>query len=369
MNALEEKLNQRNLPSLFCFDGENEIKTKEEWEKVGRPYWKNILLQEEYGLFPAVWEPTVTAKKNTIDFAGKATWESVTFAFERGEKSHQVETQLIYPKKDTPAPFFIYLNFRPDVPDRYLPVEEIIDHGFGIFAVCYNDITRDNDDFSSGLAGLFSDGERKGKEAGKIVYWAYMASRMMDYLQTRKEADLHAIGVAGHSRLGKTALLAAALDERFAFVCSNDSGCSGAALSRNRAEGGEKIEDICRKFPYWFCPDYKAYVNREENMPFDQHCLLALIAPRRAYIGGAIEDVWADNENQFLCCVAASPAWELYGEEGIVTEDRLPVCGDILTEGGVGFHLRSGKHYHSRTDWLIYMDAVEKAYQRQSSAK
>jgi hypothetical protein len=282
--------------------------------------------------------------------------------FQKGEKSHSIPTQLIYPKNKTNSPFFIFINFRRDIPDLYFPLEEIIDNGFGVFTVCYQDITTDDGDFSNGLAGLFQDCERKNDDTGKIIYWSYVCSRMMDYLTTRTEADPSKIGVIGHSRLGKTALVTGAFDERFTFVCANDSGCSGAALSRGRCDGGESIKTIYERFPYWFCPNYKQYVENETNMPFDQHCLLSLVAPRVAYVGGAIEDVWADNENQFLNCVASSKVWALYDKKGVIAPDRLPVCGDVFTDGEVGFHLRSGKHYLSRTDWLVYISAIKKYF-------
>ena len=360
--VLAKELEKRNLPDLLTSESGEKVSTVERWESELRPYWKNVLLEHCYGKTPPLVEPEIETKRNLIDFAGKAVWETVSFTFTVNGKQHTVPTQLIAPVGAKNVPFFIYLNFRPDIPDRYLPVEEIIDNGFGIFSVCYEDVTSDNVDFTTGLAGLFESETRALHGTGKIRYWAYMASRMMDYLLTRDEADKTAIGVAGHSRLGKTALLTAALDERFAFVCSNDSGCSGAALTRGRCEGGEPVEVICRKFPHWFAPIYQTYVGRENEMPFDQHALLALIAPRKVFIGGAIEDVWADNDNQFLSCVAASNIWELYGKVGMISPDRLPVVGDVWTDGGVGFHLRAGKHYHSRTDWLIYMDAVKKAF-------
>jgi hypothetical protein len=362
--VLSEELKKRALPELFLTPDGKQISTKEEWENILRPYWREVLLREEYGRVPPYVAPEIQTERKYIDFAGKAVWETVSFRFNASGKEHVVPTQLIYPADGKKHPFFIYLNFRPDIPDIYLPVEELIDNGFGIFSVCYNDVTMDNDDFTTGLAALFQTGERTADDTGKIGYWSYMASRMMDYLQTRPEADHAAIGVAGHSRLGKTALLTAALDERFAFVCSNDSGCCGAALSRGRCEGGERVVDIFNRFPYWFSPSFAKYAEAVETMPFDQHCLLALVAPRAAYIGGAIQDVWADNDNQLLNCVVSSKAWELYGKTGIITPDRLPVCGDIFTDGDVGFHLRAGKHYHSRTDWLVYMDAVKKYLSR-----
>ena len=95
-------------------------------------------------------------------------------------------------------------------------------------------------------------------------------------------------------------------------------------------------------------------------MPFDQHCVLALVAPRKAYIGAALEDVWADTDSQYLNCVASTKAWNLYGKEGFIAPDRLPVCGDVFTDGEVGFHLRAGKHFYSRADWQVYVNAIKK---------
>lgn len=360
MPIIEKELQKRALPDLFVMPNGERASTKEEWENILRSYWREILLKEEYGKLPEKLTPTVTTERMYVDFSGKATWDKVYFTFEREGKTHTVTTQLFAPADGEKHPFFIYLNFRENIPDMYLPVEELIDNGFGIFTVCYTAVTSDNGDFSSGLAGLFSTEPRKEDEAGKIVHWAYMAMQMMDYLRTRPEADPSAIGISGHSRLGKTALLTAALDERFAFVCSNNSGCSGAALTRCRCEGGESVKSIWDRFPFWFCPNFEKYSENVEAMPFDQHCLLALVAPRAAYIGGALMDVWADNDNQFLNCVAATPVWELYGKTGLVTPDKMPECGDTLTEGDVGYHLRAGKHFQSRTDWLVYMDAVKK---------
>ncbi len=359
-NILKQELEKRELPDLFVLPNGERIHNKDGWEKIMRPYWKDVLLNEEYGKQPELIEPQITVKEQPIDFAGKITWEEIDFRFAKNGKAHTVPTQLLLPSGKRRVPVFVVLNFRADVPDRYLPVEEIIDNGFGIFTVCYNDITKDNGDFTDGLAALFQDGERGPCATGKIGYWAYMASRMMDYLQTRPEINKKEIGVAGHSRLGKTALLCAALDERFAFVCANNSGCSGAALARGRGKGGESIRDICVKFPYWFCPKYLEYADKEKGLPFDQHCLIALIAPRRVYIGGAIQDVWADNDNQFLSCVAASEAWGVYDRKGVIAKDRLPVVGDIFIDGEVGFYLREGKHFFSRSDWLVYLAAVKK---------
>lgn len=358
---IREELNKRNLPDLFLMPNGKRITNREEWEQIARPYWRELILREEYGQSLPVVTPVVSVQQKESDFAGKATWQEVNFTFEVNGNTHTVPTQLIYPKDVENIPFFIYLDFYQTIPSEFLPVEEIIDNGFGVFCVCYNDVAKDNVDFTDGLAGLFQQGERGENDAGKLMYWAYMTSRMLEYLQTRKEVDKNAIGVAGHSRLGKTALLAGALDERFAFVCPNNSGSCGVAISRNRCKNGETLAAICTNFPFWFCPQFVNYVEKEDELPFDQHCLVALIAPRALYVGCAVEDIWADTNNQFLACVESSKAWSLYNTQGLIAPNRIPSAQDVFTDGNLGFHLREGTHYHSRTDWQIYMNAV-KAY-------
>lgn len=263
------------------------------------------------------------------------------------------------PNKDGKHPFFICINFRDCIPDRYIPVEEIVDNGFAVISFCYNDVTRDNGDFTDGLASvLYENGKREECDAGKIAMWAWAAQRVMDYAQTLDCLDFERSIVCGHSRLGKTALLAAATDDRFKFAYSNNSGCSGAAISRGKI--GEKIEDICRNFPYWFCERYKRYVNKEYEMPFDQHYLAALIAPRYVYISSAKEDTWADPDSEMLTCYAISEVYEKYGLKGFICDDRFPQVGDEYHEGCVGYHLRAGLHYFSREDWQKIMNFVKK---------
>ncbi len=362
MSIILSELQKRKLPNLLCDKNGNGITTVSAWTDNMRPFLKELILKEEYGQLPPYIKPEISTSTVNVNFAGKATWEKVEFAFTNEKNSYTVPTQLIIPKGKLNCPFVIYINFGAEVPHRYIPAEEIIDNGFAIFSVNYNDITMDNGDFKHGIAGLFYNGERKGDSAGKIAYWAYMAIHMMDYLKERSEAKESLIGIAGHSRLGKTALLAAALDERFDFVCSNNSGCSGVALSRGCCKGGESLYDIYTRFPFWFAPNYEKYINNPELLPFDQHALLSLVAPRMILVGAAYEDRWADNDNQFLACVAASPIWNLYGKKGFISPDKMPEIGDNFNDGDICFHLRSGEHFHSRFDWNVYMQSVKKHF-------
>ena len=166
--------------------------------------------------------------------------------------------------------------------------------------------------------------------------------------------------VVGHSRLGKTALWAGAGDERFAMVVSNESGCGGAALERRNF--GETVRRITTVFPHWFCPNFAGWAGRAPEMPFDQHVLLAMTAPRPLYVASAAEDLWADPRGEFLAAVAAAPAWELFGKEGLGTAD-FP-APDAPVGGSIGYHVRSGAHDLLAWDWERFADFAEKALPR-----
>ena len=313
----------------------------------------DIMQYEVYGYLPQKPDKLEwTVKNNYIGnfCAGKATAQYVELTAYWGEKSFKFPFMAVIPTAKGPHPFFVHINFRPNVPDRYMPTEEIVDQGFACLSFCYEDVTKDNNDFTSGLAGvLYENGVRNPRDCGKIAMWAWAAQRVMDYAETEPRLDKSCTIVCGHSRLGKTALLCGATDERFKFAYSNNSGCSGASITRDKV--GERVADITKMFPYWFCESYAQYANREHEMPFDQHYLIASVAPRYAYVASASEDLWAAPDSEMLSCVAASEAYESMGLVGFVCENRLPKIGDLYHEGCIGFHERAGLHYFSREDW------------------
>lgn len=320
----------------------------------------DILFREEYGYMPPkpmdmTWEEKKHSFRNFC--AGKADFHKVelTCRMEKGDFSFPVYASI--PRGEGKYPFFVMINFRDSVPDLYQPTEELIDNGFAVLSFCYNDVTSDNGDFTNGLAGiLYENGKRGDSDPGKIAMWAWAAQRVMDYAETLDCLDHSRACVCGHSRLGKTAMLAAATDERFAFAHSNNSGCSGAAITRDKV--GERVANICDHFPFWFCENYKKYAEKEQEMPFDQHYLAACIAPRYLNIAGADEDKWADPDSEMLTCVAVSEVYEAMGQKGFICEDRLPKIGDVYHEGSIGYHLRSGTHYFAREDWHRLMEFI-----------
>ena len=351
MPKAEDRGERAILPSLFGKD-----KT-ENWEKR-RKELGEILAGEEYGKIPPPLPFRAEILKTQEEFAGKGFMEWLSLHFEREEAAFSFPARLIYPKGGRKFPFFIFANFSDAVPDRYFPAEEIIDHGFGVLSFCYQDVSADLDSFGQGAEKLFFSGDRAPSDFGKISLWAWAMSRLLDYLLQRGLADENRIAAIGHSRLGKTALWAGANDERFSFVFSNNSGCSGAALSRNKS--GETVKIITDAFPHWFCKNYRKYADHEASMPFDQHFLLAMIAPRTVAIGAAKEDTWADSRSQYLSCRAAESAYRLF-RPGTSFEDDSPRTGKEYGTSGIFFREREGTHYLSRADWLYYLRIMEKS--------
>jgi hypothetical protein len=320
----------------------------------------DLLLREEYGYLPEV-PDSVHAELVTRDkgfCAGKADLEVYNLVCECSFGRFSFPIRVVIPKKNRPVPAFVHINFRPDVPDKYQPTEEIIDAGYAVLSFCYKEVTSDDGDFTNGLAGfVYPDGKRAPDSCGKLGLWAWAAMRVLDYALTLDSIDPSRISVTGHSRLGKTALLAGMLDERFYCAFSNDSGCSGASIARDN--DGETVKKIVDRFPYWFCENYYKYSDNEDSMPFDQHFLVAANYPHRVYVASAEEDAWACPKNELLSCVLASEFYKKHGGVGFPSDGTMPECGKPITGGDIGYHIRKGSHYQSREDWNYYIKFLE----------
>ncbi len=178
-------------------------------------------------------------------------------------------------------------------------------------------------------------------------------SRAIDYLVTDPAINNKEIAVAGHSRGGKTSLWCGVQDSRVSLVISSCSGCSGAAITRGKT--GEHIKDITERFPFWFCSNYRKYADKEEAMPFDQHLLLGLIAPRPLYLSEKSFDSWCDPRAEFESLKQGSRIYELYGNRSLVKE-TMPSPEQGIVLGNLGYHIKSGAHDMDEYDWERYLN-------------
>jgi len=244
------------------------------------------------------------------------------------------------------------------------PVERYIDAGYAYASFQASDVIRDRKDEALAQLAALRESEGIGS-TGAIMVWSYAFSAIIDHLELEPRADTSRIAVWGHSRHGKSVLVAAAWDTRIALTISHQSGFGGAAL--NRSETGEGLKGVTGGarlagvvgvpgYPYWFAPEYAGYAGRLDEIPVDQHQLLALIAPRAVWLGNGRRDVWSDPNSTFRGADGASPVWRLYGEEGLgarAMQDHRP--GDALA-----YFLRSGGHGVVAADidaFIAFLDA------------
>ena len=186
--------------------------------------------------------------------------------------------------------------------------------------------------------------------------WAWALSRGLDLAETIPEIDASKCVATGSSRLGKTALLAAARDERFAVCVPNQTGGGGAPLAKR--DYGENVATEMRSFPHWYCRAYAKYAANEAAMPFDQHLLLASIAPRALLVEG-FNQGWFDAKGEWLSCRAASPAWEFLGEPGLPAGDYPESYSTSLIGRKLGYARRGGNHGIAGIDWLWTLDFAD----------
>lgn len=318
-----------------------------------------------------------------INFFGNAATTDDPDVFEFTE--NQLNALLVDPKAKAPV---------RNEDSRRWPYEYILQKGYAVVTYFRGDVDPDVDDgFRNGVHGVFDNlafrepgsasalrepgsasdvrqaseddlrkegrataegtaSERPGDAWGTVAAWAWSLSRVMDFLETQNYIDAKRIAVHGHSRLGKAAVWAGATDSRFAVVISNNSGCGGAALSKRVF--GENTGIINEKFPHWFCANYHKYGGHDELLPFDQHFLLSLVAPRPLYVASADLDRWSDPRGEFLGLVEASKVYkQIYGYDSLEGID-WPRYGSLATDR-LGYHIREGKHDILLFDWMHYI--------------
>jgi hypothetical protein len=192
--------------------------------------------------------------------------------------------------------------------------------------------------------------------------------RCVDYLVTDKDIDAKRIAAVGHSRNGKTALLATACDDRIAMAFPHQAGCGGsapnriapamAALQANGRPTAETTAVINKSFPHWFNAEFKKFNETPERLPFDQNCLVALCAPRPVLFSNAQNDQWANPAGQFQILQAADPVYRFLGVEGIDAKE-MPPQGQLVSSR-LGYYIREGNHSMTAQDWGVFLDFADR---------
>jgi len=391
-NYDESKVPRYTLPEVLATRDGRKVTDANTWRQVRRPEVLELFRTHMFGRAPSRPKKMSFEVFDRADGAldGKAVRKQVTVRFTQDANGPSMDI-LIYLPADAkgPAGLFVGLNFRGNhainkdpgirlsrrwINPRYeglangrateaargtaagrWPVETILSRGYGLATIYYGDIEPDRKDglAESIRAAYLKPGQLAPApdEWGAIAAWAWGLSRAMDYFEADKDIDAARVAVMGHSRLGKTSLWAGASDERFALVISNNSGCGGAALSRRRF--GETVARINTTFPHWFCGNFHKYGGREDDLPIDQHMLIALMAPRPVYVASAEQDRWADPRGEFLSALHASPVYRLLGKPGLPARTMPPVGKAVM--GTIGYHIRPGRHDVTDFDWAQYL--------------
>ena len=264
------------------------------------------------------------------------------------------------------------LSSPPDAPDS---AKLLLQHGWGFVGRNSNEVQADNGaGLDKGIIGLVNKGRpRSLDDWGVLRAWAWGDSKLLDYLQTDPDVDGTRVGVMGHSRGGKAALVAMVDDPRFAISFISSSGAGGADLYRRNY--GETMGNIAGATEFhWFAGNFMKYAavgHSANEMPVDSHEFIALVAPRPIFIGGGAlltdpvyvpGDAWQDAQGMFMAAVAASPVWDLLGAKGLGTS-TFPPMGTLIDSGDVAFR----QHQYGHTpapNWPYFIEFADKEFKK-----
>ncbi len=392
---------------LAPFRADAEITRASEWESRRAPLLRAVFLEEQYGIQPDFHEVSASTPQVIDDnaFHGKARLEQVTLTirtrFGEGKwRETPMRVLIARPKAATGSvPVILKMNYCPfsevfrhegapgpefkfEGPElRYSvrvtcqtkgfrpaawildyslgryhvapPVEMMITRGYAFAAINPFDFVADADQLSKIQLEWLSNGAPPETRWGALSAWAFQFSRAVDYLSTDSGLDASRIAVYGHSRYGKAALLAGALDPRIGAVIAHQAGRGGPALSASTQ--GEPLAQMIADYPNWLSPAFSAAQNEARARDFDQHQLLALLAPRPVLLGHGRRDSWSDPQGAFRAAKGANPVFALYGASGLSAK-RL---NQFKPADSLSFWFRGGTHGEVREDWPAFLKFLD----------
>ncbi len=329
----------KELPDPFRFLDGSRVTTRAEWEQR-RSELKRIIQHYSYGHMPPAPENVTAEKLSSIPvFDGAAREEYLLLSMGR-EHTIKVNVQMLIPEGTGPFPVIIK-NDRSHTGSPPI-AEEIVRRGYAVVKYARTDLDPDENNVVGPAQQAYPD-----YDWATLAVWAWGGMRVLDYLETLDFIDTTKVAITGHSRGGKTALLAGALDERFTLVVPNGSGCGGAGCYRVLGPRSESLEAITdpKRFSYWFHPRLRTFAGKIDRLPFDQHFLKALVAPRALLSTDALGDWWANPLGTQITYQAAQEVFDFLG----VPEKN-------------GLHFREGGHDQDAEDWRALIDFADEQF-------
>ncbi len=363
-NYDESKVGTFTLPDPLKLANGKPVRDAVSWTKARRPELIAIYERDIWGPIPAN-TPKVAWTAAPVETANGVVTKRSAGAIGTASNAPRINLKVALPAAASkPVPLILLVQFGgggAPVPDPPLAAE-ILARGWGYATVGYNDIQPDKADaFDQGVIGATGKmpAPLNDTEWGDVSAWSWGVSRIIDYLETDKAIDAKRIALHGHSRIGKTALWASALDERVAAVYASCPGEMGAALSRR--DYGETVDDMAQRFPYWFNRTFQKWAGRWNDMPVDAHMLIALSAPRPVFVTGGTDDQWADPVGEFQALVAAGPVYRLLGRKDLGTTTLPPLDTPVIA-GDLGWYYHTGPHAATAQDWKVFLQFLDKYF-------
>jgi hypothetical protein len=359
-NYAEDKANPFPIPEVLVLKNGRRVTDADTWWKERRPEILEDFYAQVYGRIPTN-TPNITWEVKTSETNALKT-KTIIGQIDNSaypDATPTINITLTLPAKSArPVPVMVAIS--PGAPPAGLnPLQQVLARGWGYATYNTGSVQADNAaGLTKGIIGLVNQGRPRPTpdQWGALTAWTWGLSRAIDYFQTDPDVDAQRLGVEGHSRWGKTALWAAAQDQRWAIVYASCSGEGGAKLFRRNF--GETTDNIAGS--HWMAANFHKYAGHWNDLPVDANELIALVAPRPVLVTGATQDPWSDPHGEFLAAVGAGPVYRLLGKKGLGTTE-MPAPNVALISGEVAFREHVGAHTDI-PDWPVFLDYAAKYF-------
>lgn len=333
------------VPDLLTWPDGTRVRDAVAWHGRGAA-WRSLIVDRLYGGLPPAPECVRVVRRSVSSvraLAGAPSLEVHRVVAEGGEVPVRLSLRLLLPPTDGPVPVIVHGDGCWWPPSERT-VRLLQDRGVALARFDRTEVADDpaaarEPGPAASRSGPLYDAY-PGATFGALAAWAWAFQRAVDALAGMRAIDADRIAVTGFSRGAKAALLAAAVDERVAFAHDHASGAGGAALSRVVGPGGESLHAVVAAFPAWFGPAAPYLARDPDRLPFDQHALLASVAPRRLLLTYGAADAWANPLGARLAVEHAASVYRLLG-----------------AEAALEFRTLAGGHEHGDDAWATLVEA------------